>query len=90
MADNDMMTEAVWKKIRVVMGWDIGDGDSVAFIKLVAEKNRKVESLSLHKSRYIPVEKSAVAKNSNGMITIGSDAARQKARQKVKRKNAVS
>ncbi len=78
MADNDMMTEAVWKNIRAVMGWDIGDGDSVAFIKLLAEKNRKVEPLSLHKSRYIPVEKSVVAKSSNGMIMIGSDAARQK------------
>ncbi len=62
------------KKIKAVMGWDIGDGDSVAFIKLLTEKDSKPVSLYLHKSRDQQVEPSAVAKSKSGVITIGKDA----------------
>ena len=62
------------KKIKAVMGWDIGDGDSVAYIRLLTEKDNKPVSLSLHKSRDQQVEPSAVAKSKSGVITIGGDA----------------
>ncbi len=62
------------KKIKAVMGLDIGDGDSVAYIRLLTEKDNKPVSLSLHKSRDQQVEPSAVAKSKSGVITIGEDA----------------
>lgn len=76
--DNDMGTNAILMSgIKAVMGWDIGDGDSVAFVKFIVGGDNVSKPLYLHKSRDQQVEKSAVAKNSSGMITIGADAANQ-------------
>ena len=77
MANNDMKAETKWNNIKAVMGWDIGDGDSVAFIKLIVGGDKMSKPLYLHKSRDLQVEKSAVAINSSGVITIGEDAAKQ-------------
>ena len=74
-----MRTNAILMNgIKAVMGWDIGDGDSVAFVKFIVGGDNVSKPLYLHKSRDQQVEKSAVAQNSSGMITIGADAAKQK------------
>ena len=77
MANDYMRTEARWNNIKAVMGWDIGDGDSVAFIKRIAGGDNVLRPLYLHKSRDVQVIKSAVSQNSSGFITIGEDAAKQ-------------
>lgn len=74
-----MRTNAILMNgIKAVMGWDIGDGDSVAFVKLIEEGNNVSQSLALHKSRDVQVEKSAIAITKDGKIIIGDDAAKQK------------
>ena len=78
MAINYVKTKAILNNIKAVMGWDIGDGDSVAFIKFIVGGDNASKPLYLHKNRDVQVEKSAVAKNSSGIITIGVDAAKQK------------
>lgn len=68
------------KKIKAVMGWDIGDGDSVAFIKFIkplGEEKDKLVPLYIHGIRDQQVIPSAVAKSEDGVITIGDDAAKQ-------------
>ncbi len=68
------------KKIKAVMGWDIGDGDSVAFFKFIkplGEEKDKLVPLYIHGIRDQQVIPSAVAKSEDGVITIGYDAAEQ-------------
>ena len=77
MANNKMRPKATLNKIKAVMGWDIGDGDSVAFIKYIIGGKEVSQPLYLHRSRDEQVVKSAVAINSSGVITIGEDAAKQ-------------
>lgn len=72
---NNTKIESKYDKVKVVMGWDIGDGDSVAFARSVTERFSTLEPIYIHKSRDIQVEKSAVAKDDKGTIVIGSDAA---------------
>lgn len=75
---NNTRIQSMYTEIKLVMGWDIGDGDSVAFAKSVTDRVSKLEPLYIHKSRDLQVEKSAVAKDDNGTIIIGSDAAKLK------------
>lgn len=62
-------------KIKAVMGWDIGDGDSVAFGRRIETKG-KLQALYLHKSRDQQVEKSVVTRTDKGNIVIGERAAK--------------
>ncbi len=75
--EHDVQARIDYKKIKAVMGWDIGDGDSVAFGRRM-EKDGKLEPLYLHKSRDQQVEKTAVTRTDKGNIIIGEDVARQK------------
>ena len=75
---NNTKIQPMYTGIKLVMGWDIGDGDSVAFAKSVTDRVSKLEPLYIHKSRDQQVEKSAVAKEDDGTIIIGSDAAKLK------------
>lgn len=77
MTNNYMGTKAGLNNIKAVMGWDIGDGDSVAFIKPIVGGRQFAEPLYIHKVRSQQVEKSVVSKTSAGKITIGIDAAQQ-------------
>ena len=77
MANTDIRTEAKWDNIKAVMGWDIGDEYSVAFIKFIVGGDNVSKPLYLNKYRDVQVEKSAVAKNSSGIITIGENATKQ-------------
>ena len=61
---NNTRIQSMYTEIKLVMGWDIGDGDSVAFAKSVTDRVSKLEPLYIHKSRDLQVEKSAVAKAS--------------------------
>lgn len=63
-------------KVKVVMGWDIGDGDSVAYARAVdKEQEGKLVPLYIGAIRDQQVEKSAVAKDEDGTIIIGEDSA---------------
>ena len=75
---NNTNIKSKYEKVKVVMGWDIGDGDSVAYARTVTERYSSLEPLYTHKSRDTQVEKSAVAKDDNGTIIIGKDAAKLK------------
>lgn len=66
-----------FKNVEFVMGWDIGDGDTVAFARSVRGSAKEMFPLYIHKSRSEQVVKSAVSKQSNGMVLIGNDAATQ-------------
>ena len=66
-----------FSKIKLVVGCDIGDGDSGAYARIVADQGGKLLPLYAHKSRDQQIEKSAVAKTDSGVITIGEDAAKQ-------------
>lgn len=64
------------ENVDLVMGWDIGDGDTVAYARNVSG-SKEIFPLYIHKSRSEQVVKSAVSKQSNGTILIGNDAATQ-------------
>lgn len=67
----------IFDRVKLVMGWDIGDGDTAAFARVVTGGSTKLVPLFIHKSRDVQVVKSAVAKSSNGTVTIGDEAAKQ-------------
>lgn len=62
-------------KFKVVMGWNIGDYDFRACVRI--EKD-SVRPLYIHKSRDAQIERTAVTKTQNGRILIGGDALRQR------------
>lgn len=77
-AKEEVFFNMQFNEIKLVIGLDIGDGDSVAYAREMTGKGSKLAPLYLHKSRDSQVVKSAVAKKRDGTIIIGADAAKQK------------
>ena len=46
---NNTNIKSKYEKVKVVMGWDIGDGDSVAYARTVTERYSSLEPLYTHK-----------------------------------------
>lgn len=65
-----------FENVVLVMGWDVGDGDTVVCAQKVGES--RIFPLYSHTSKSEQVVKSVVSKRSNGTVLIGDDAAKQR------------